>query len=659
MKTSKHTNKTASVQHIKKGPGQQINPKGKETNDLKKSGAILKREHAMKIMNITILGLFISLVLYYTIGKNSEFILKLQDLDLFIYDKTYFLETVGCIGGLVIYIGSFLNQFFYIPALGTFIYLLMLLLLSVVTAKVFKLKGWSYPLSYIPSLALLLSMTEVGYMVFLLKVDGYVFVSILGVLTTLVGLMLIKKQSGILSQTLTVFGYLLIAYPVAGVYALMGGLLMVLHILKQTIILRKPIHLIPVIIGLLLLGAVPVCYYTFVFYQTAFVQLFYVNLPNFFPTGPEKILWLPFLIMAIFFMVATLWHKPIHEKKELTLKKMVIPVVLFFVMVCVVVRFSFNDKTFTTELSMMSASQNEEWNKVLLLSRKYKEEPSRLMVMNTNLALYKLGLASDNLYFYKDGNKPINCPRHIIEVQIAGPFYYFQYGKMNYCYKWCMEGMVEYGMNAYYLNYFVLSCIFNGEKELAQKYNDILKKTLFHRKWANDHQPFIDDPGLLETNSSFNKIKPLTRFDDYLDGDHGLLEHYIRNSFAFLRGGPPEMVELCILYNMELKNIERFWPAFFYWCKTNKRIPVHFQEAALIYNHLEHKYPLDLSRFDKTVLANFDRFLAFVKQYANYPESAVKDMYYKQFGNTFWYYYFFVNDHSNSNAKGKSSQYSS
>ncbi len=119
-------------------------------------------------------GVFIFFVLYMTIGQNPDFLRKIQELDLFLCNAPFFFDTIKQIGGLSTYLSTFLNQFFYYPLAGSMIFLVLLIIVSLLTSKSFQLKGTRFPLAFIPALALLLSLTELGYMIYFQKVDGYV-----------------------------------------------------------------------------------------------------------------------------------------------------------------------------------------------------------------------------------------------------------------------------------------------------------------------------------------------------------------------------------------------------------------------------------------------------------------------------------------------------
>ncbi len=419
---------------------------------------------------------------------------------------------------------------------------------------------------------------------------------------------------------------------------------MLVFSVKQYFKEKHRLALIPSIAIATSIILVPLFYYEFVYVEVPFSQIYSAGLPNFRMNGSEIKLWFPYFFIAAYFIYMILW-----EKKELPIKKSfivkVLPISVFVASLVVVYLLSFKDANFNMELSMQSAAEKEDWNEVLRLARKQKDEPTRLIVMNTNLALIKLGLASDNMFHYKNGDKEINSPRAIFPVQIAGTMFYYQYGLLNFSNKWCMEGLVEFGLNVSVLKYFVLSSILNGEFALSNKYNRVLHSTLFYKAWAEKHQNYIDHPETISNSVAFKNILALTVYEDDVTLDFDNLEAFLRIHFSKMRQVPKELTELSVIYNLDIKNNDRFWPRLFRWIKfyPNKKMPVHFQEAAILYGNLEGQ-DLSGAPFDESVKANYANFQALVKQYNGYPLESMKSIFYNQFGNTFWYYYFFVND---------------
>ena len=67
------------------------------------------------------------------------------------------------------------------------------------------------------------------------------------------------------------------------------------------------------------------------------------------------------------------------------------------------------------------------------------------MVMNKNLALFRLGRAGDEMFQYREGGARPNAPFLVRLAHVGGKALYYHYGQENYCYRWCMEDGVTFG----------------------------------------------------------------------------------------------------------------------------------------------------------------------------------------------------------------------
>ncbi len=618
----------------------------------------VKPGNATKMLNVLLAMVTIIVTLTLTAGVNPFLLKKFQELDIFMFNIDFLIDNLKNAGGLTIWLGSFFNQFFYHPAIGSIIYTILLSLVTYLTYKIFDLKKSGFPLALIPSLLLLLTLTETGYMVYLLKINSIAYVNIISVICMLIGLYLIKNTSKLFLKIIIVTSYIIIAFPVCGFYALLCGLLMIIVCIKDYIKQKQFKQLIPAVILILLIPLVPFFYQRYIYDNLYISGIYFTILPGFEFNKDFISLWLPYILLGVFFVCMLFYKSPEkkqksgglisdHSKKhkELSSRKLnPAPAIFMLFTILFVIIFSYRDQNFNTELKMQAAIEDEDWNEVINLTRKQVDEPTRNIVMYTNLALYKLGTAGDRMFQYPAGQKKINSPVPVSSMQISGIQMYYYYGLTNYCYKWCMEYFVENGVKNNQLKYFVLSSLINGETKLASKYNDMLKTTLFHKKWATDHQKYINNPQEIPVSPEFAGIRKLTAKYDILDGDHQMLESYLRNYFSNLKDGPAEQLELSLLYCLELKDMNKFWPRFFYWAMTQKRIPVHFQEAALLFQNIKNNVNLQNITFDEKVLNNFRYFLSLSKQYSNLPFEQAKEMYKKQIGGTYWYYFLFYNE---------------
>ena len=52
----------------------------------------------------------------------SDYLFKVQELNLFLYSKMFFEQQMVVSGGLLTWLGPYFTQYFYYPALGTTLY---------------------------------------------------------------------------------------------------------------------------------------------------------------------------------------------------------------------------------------------------------------------------------------------------------------------------------------------------------------------------------------------------------------------------------------------------------------------------------------------------------------------------------------------------------
>ena len=291
---------------------------------------------------------------------------------------------------------------------------------------------------------------------------------------------------------------------------------------------------------------------------------------------------------------------------------------------------TYRDKNFLNILEMKQAAERDDWQRVLDLSRRHREVPTRLQVCLTRLALYETGQMGQDLFAYRDGDATYNAP---VQQQwmrlIAAPLLYYHYGKLGFAYRWAMEDLVEYGMRPAYLRTLYRVALLNGEDALAGKYRDALQHTLFYH----------DEEALIRQEAE--AIRPLTNYTDQLDGDDGLVEFYLLQSFAMTEGGSREMVELSLMCSLITKQLDGFWPRFMALLPTWKEgIPRHYQEAALMVAQLQGGVDTAALPISDDVRQRFERLVEASARLGDNSSNAYSLR--PEFGDTYWYYYFFV-----------------
>ena len=574
-----------------------------------------------------------------------EFLFRVQELSLWLPTKVYFDERMLVPGGLMAYIACFLTQFFYYPMLGSLIYVVLLLVVQWLTMRVFQISARHALLALIPGVLIVCCSMEVGYWIFQIKTQGYFFSMLVGFLFTLSSIFFYQVVKG-WWRYLVVLVIAAAGYPLFGFYALLALIGVAVGALCEAKEGRSVVALLCVASAV----AAPILYYS-VYEQTRFANMFTIGMPAFEFSKRDLFTWIPYVLLYLFPLVMP--FVPLKRGEEAVIKKAFLiegsGVAVFVVVLGLV--FWYRDPNFRAEIKMNHAMERLEWRKALDIAKAQKQTPTRLIVLNKNLALLKLGKAGDEMFRYLDGGEPPKSPLQIRLMQVGGKMLYYHYGRMNFCYRWCLEDAVEYGWKVDYLKYMVRTSLISGEPELAKKYIRTLKKTIFYRGWAERYEKIADNPELIVKDREMATILPLYQYRDQLDGDNSLVEIYLLNYFAhtYMDYSTPMFDEAGLMCALTLKDIPTFWNNFFRYANSHKegRMPTHYQEAALLYGNLEKNVDISKMPFDKKVDARFKDFMRFAQKHAvenieRDPE--VKKLFYERFGDTFWYFYFFIRD---------------
>ena len=378
--------------------------------------------------------------------------------------------------------------------------------------------------------------------------------------------------------------------------------------------------------------------------------------------------WVPFWLLLIVYVIFavvpsfSLWvPRFLPGPKWVTY--LVFASVYTFVALCLIV-FSYcywyDNENFRIENEQNVAMWNEEWEDVAQLA-KDASDPTRQVVINKNIALLKLGKLGDEMFHYPDGGADIEAPMPVRLAQTGGKMAYYQYGKFNFCYRWCVEDAVEYGWRIEYLKHAVRSMILAGEHRLAERYIRILKRTKFYADWANEMEKYIYDPKLIDKQPEFKMPFAMACYDDALDVDNSYVEAYLINDFKkenLSSMMSREYVDAALASALIRKDSQMFCVFLRYYIETFKvrKLPKHYQEAALLFFELERKNNRKLSFEDlqylneivgsnlvqMNVRARLNTFQQSVSMYQGMSEVEMAPFFKDDFGDTYYYYYFFV-----------------
>jgi len=560
----------------------------------------------------------------------SNLLYQLQDQNLFLHTTLFFKQRMVVPGGLLEWAGTYLTQFFFYPWLGAGLLCLLWIMLLWMLQRAFGAwKIWSL----VPIACLLLTIANLGYWVYYLKLPGHAFDATLGTLIAVCltwGYKVVVHKRWI--STLLVVLTVALGYPLFGFYALWAALLMVATAWRE-----KGQRIVDSLAALLCLIAVPLLCYHLLFHETNIINIYWAALPMYqFREETYAIYYLPYILLlaSILFMSCC---------KPVDLKKWGEGIIAIIVLAGTVLLWE-KDGNFHRELSMVRSIDHLQWEQVLKTTREMKEEPTRAICMMQNLALFRQGRQGDEMFNYPNGARQPAAPFPLRMVHTQGKMLYLQMGVPNYCYRWCMEDGVEFGWSVHILKLMAKCSLLNNEPVAAQRFVNMLKRTDFHKAWAKKYENYIHQPQLIAKDPELGFIRHLMRQDNFLTADMSQMEMFLLEHFTTAQSEDPLLQEQILIASMMTKNMPLFWQEIVKYTNLHKdaRMPRHYQEATCLFGHLQN---IDVGHipFDPLVVKNYQDFAGTVGEMQRQGKSIdeIRPLVHDRFRNTYYYDFYF------------------
>jgi len=580
----------------------------------------------MKKDKLSAAFLYVSLLAFmafavFILSMNKEVLYTAHDRSEFMFGAPFFHTLLSKPFGLMQYVGAWLTQFFYYPALGAGIMLAIWLLIFMVGAKAFGLKGNISALMLLPIACLLTSVVDLGYWIYIFSVRGYWFSQSVGYLVMM--LLLWAARSTPRKWHLLWYVIAFCIYPVLGWFALLFLLCLVLS--------GKPTW--RELLGILLLISTAIIWHTLLYSNQKLEDITLAGMPRFVtPLDSSTFLTIPFWVLGAVSVIMA-WGGRYLVKAGAKVKYFV-PVLCAAAGVIFALSFMFHDRNYIDEMRMVRLAEDNNWKEVLHVAEENKR-PSHTMVMLKNIALMNEGGLLERSF--KIGNHGVDVCNpdslHIGLLNIASPLVYYNYGKMNYAIRLCYENAVTTGFSPFYMKMISCCARATGEEKLVERYTTLLHHNMFYANW----QPAPISTTVSELQKSFV---------DEINGVDNNSEQYIIDNFSLASDSVSQAVsEQALFYSMIRRDSGRFWASLRRYVKLhlNGAFPLHAQEAYIMF--------MDKAPEEKRIMlpveqAVFDRY----KQFWLALESKVKpgvdlqtvgEEMRDEWGDTYWWYNIF------------------
>ena len=603
----------------------------KESDNKKPPKTESKRWASPLAFQILFIAFFVLLAWYFLYMRNADLMFFMQDRGWWNSTSLFFKDCISVPGGLLAWAGSYLTQFFYYPALGCSMYILLMLLTFFVAKWSFKVpREWSF-LLFIPLAALLCSVIQLGYWVYILKDVDYVFYHPLGLLAALLLSLPFWQYlpvSDKVKRWVPLVWIPLVAalfyYPL-GIYALLAAVLTLLNSpLKQennkastlrgglvgAVLLLLTLWLVPLLetSGTTLMRPDQRWMYGFHKFELDDLRDYSLEIPFYIA-----------LVAPLFFSIIKM-----IKTKKLWLSQGIMVVVAGAMFYCLSVR-DFKDYNFHAEMRMQRGVEECRWNDVLREAGIVKGPVTREMVMFRDIALINRGELCSKRYAYNNESVPpvtVSDSIHFRIADQAGDLIYYNFGETIFAIRRTMERCMHYGYSYYTMRILTQCAIVNGEMDNARKYLRLLSRTTFQKKWAEKMLRIVEDETLMLTDDHFRMPFKLYNEGSELVGvDDKYVELTILNKWMYSITNDPEAQEVALGCAMMARNQNCFWSQVqqFYNINPGKYFPIHVQEAMLfgVYELKMEGINLSFVKFDQRVVDRYKAFFERLNQYSS------------------------------------------
>lgn len=573
----------------------------------------------------------------------KDMLWKAQEMNLFLHTPLYFHQQMVVPGGMLTYMATFFTQFFYYPWLGVLLLCCGWWLLMWETQRTFRIPRKWCAGTLIPVALILVTIVDSGYWIYMLKLRGHFFVTTIGttaVVAMLWGFLSLPAKHHLRALYIVITG--IVGYPLMGIYGLGATLLMGILSWRTEPRGRSIAYSL---LAVLTTICVPLLCYRYLYHETNQANIYWAELPLYNILKEHHAYYIPFYLLALYYAIlaATFHDKPsvaVGRKKLWT----ALQVGLIALLAAGIAQFWYRDENFHRELRMQHLIEQLDWQGVVEEGARQQDEPTRAIVVMRNLALSRLGRQGDEMYRYKNGSKKSNAPFDVRMMQVVGPLIYYHYGMLNYCIRYCTEMGVEYDWRVMYYKLLTRCALLNGEKAVARKYINILKRTTFHGGWARQAEQRLIHPQQMAQDPEMAPITHMRHYPSRLGADNGFVESFLMKQLASCPASDdPMFEEQCLLATLYTKDIKQFWYHFGHYLKQHPQgpVPVHVQEAAYLYGTMENR-DMEGAPFHEGVKAEYASFMQATQKYEGMDLEEVRAILSPMYGHTYYFDYFLM-----------------
>lgn len=282
----------------------------------------------------------------------------------------------------------------------------------------------------------------------------------------------------------------------------------------------------------------------------------------------------------------------------------------------------------------------ENWDEIIKTHQR-SEKPDLTEQYCYHLALSNKDLLCEKLFFARKGFgvESLTLPRNDEYLDMSIPFYY-SIGLISEAHHLAYESMVKYGYRPATIKTLVKTNLINGHYRVAERYLNVMDKTILYKEWARKYKEMLIDTSLIRSDADLGeKLRLLPKNDFFIRSDDDQnIELFVASNPGNRKAFEYKMARL--LFQKDVVSI--VYEIRKMYSMGYRSIPVHIEEAILQYQGTNGFVPdtggLTVSSKTGLKFAEYNNTLE-VNRYMD--RSQLKNVMKKEWGQTYWYYYQF------------------
>jgi len=584
-------------------------------------------------MNGLFLLLFALVSLMYWGFIYPDHLIHKEQMQMFLFSQSYFFEHVAKQGGLSVYLGEFLVQFFCLKWIGPVIVTLLLVLVVLVGRQILRSvqnnSDFQF-LSFIPGIGYWLLLTDEFY-----YISGVIAIQ-LALLSIWFYVSTVHFKNRILSSVFLLPALYWIAGGAYIISVISFIVFEIIHYSKKEKI-RTLLFLTIIVAYIVVAILVPIIARQFLLFDTllqSYLSEAFYKVRIFFPDGLKLL----FISIPAMLLIQGVFKQITSIKTKALIQALAATFLILFLGFGLALS---TDSTLERELKFDNLVYRQNWDDIIQEAEK-RGTTGRTSQMAVTLALLNTGKLTEKLFHFNPQPTDLFLlyQRQGLTPLIANePYFYL--GLINFSQMLAVESFestIDAKMPVRAVKRMAETYLITGQYEVAEKLLNYLKNTLFYRKWALNALDYLYHDDKVHTHPLWGRLRGNQPKEDfYFNGSRldlalmYLLRSNIYNKPAY------EYLMATFLLNKDLDAVINYLPLL--QPLNYKTTPISLEEALVYIETLMPDMPghlkeIPVSQRTRQELQSYAR--AF-QEGSNNRALNLK----KEFGNTYWYYIHF------------------